>query len=73
VTPEQQQAVRLIGKISNGFQFPDEALETIIGYLETIVCFLEGKGDVWALAYIPLTHELRNFQRMQQERQRECN
>lgn len=46
------------GKISRSFSWTDTELALVVSITEITVAFLEGKGQEWSLALIPLRQEL---------------
>lgn len=46
------------GEISRSFEWTDKELALVVSVTELTVSFLEGKGERWSLAIVPLREEL---------------
>lgn len=61
---------RFAGEMSRNFSWTDTELALVVSITEITVAFLEGKGQKWSLALIPLRQELEQLKGFVRARKR---
>jgi len=58
------------GEITQQMSFTDEELAQALKTTQLALAYLEGKGQGWSLAVVPLRHEVEQFERFVAARKR---